>query len=117
MSKRNPELLLDDILQAVTKIQQYTNGLDAESFSLEFMILEATLYNFQVIGEAANQLPEAIKQTAEIDWKKVKGYRNRLIHEYFGTDPFIVFEIIQLYLPQLKTQIQRLLDNYTRDNL
>ena len=50
MSKRNPALLLDDILQAVNKIQQYTNGLDADQFSLEFMILEATLYNFQVIG-------------------------------------------------------------------
>ena len=111
MSKRNSRLLLDDILQAVTKIQQYSNGLDAERFSREFMILEATLYNFQVIGEAANQLPEEIKTgSPEIDWKKIKGYRNRLVHEYFGTDPFIVFEIIQLYLPQLKTQIQNLLD-------
>ena len=102
---------MDDILQAVTKIQQYSNGLDAERFSREFMILEATLYNFQVIGEAANQLSEEIKTgSPEIDWKKIKGYRNRLVHEYFGTDPFIVFEIIQLYLPQLKTQIQNLLD-------
>lgn len=111
MSKRNAELLLDDILQAVIKIQQYSSGLDAERFSCEFMILEATLYNFQVIGEAANQLPEEIKAgSPEIDWKKIKGYRNRLVHEYFGTDPFIVFEIIQLYLPQLKAQIQNLLD-------
>lgn len=111
MSKRNAELLLDDILQAVIKIQQYSSGLDAERFSREFMILEATLYNFQVIGEAASQLPEEIKAgSPQIDWKKIKGYRNRLVHEYFGTDPFIVFEIIQLYLPQLKTQIQSLLD-------
>ena len=102
---------MHDILQAVTKIQQYSNGLDAERFSGEFMILEATLYNFQVIGEAANQLPEEIKTgSPEIDWKKIKGYRNRLVHGYFGADPFIVFEIIQLYLPQLKTQIQNLLD-------
>ena len=55
MSKRNPELLLNDILQAVNKIQQYTIGLDADQFSIEFTILEATFYNFQVIGEAANQ--------------------------------------------------------------
>lgn len=114
MSKRNPKLLLDDILQAVNKIQQYTIGLDAEQFSLEFMILEATLYNFQIIGEAANQLEEKIKTSRqEIDWKKIKGYRNRLVHEYFGTDPFIVFEIIQHYLPQLKIQIQNLLDDYS----
>jgi uncharacterized protein with HEPN domain len=106
MSKRNPELLLNDILQAVIKIQQYTNGLDVESFTREFMIMEATLYNFKVIGEAANQLPEEVKiASPEIDWKKIKGYRNRLVHEYFGTDPFIVFEIIQLYLPQLKSQV------------
>ena len=116
MSKRNPKLLLDDILQAVTKIQQYSNGLDAEHFSSEFMILEATLYNFQVIDEVSNQLPEEIKTNSpEIDWKKVKGYRNRLIHEYFGTDPFIVFEIIQLYLPELKIQIQNLLDDYNHE--
>lgn len=43
MSERNPELLSDDILQAVTKIQQYSNGLDAQNFSIDFMILEATL--------------------------------------------------------------------------
>jgi len=116
MSKRNPELLLDDILQAVNKIQQYTTGLDADRFPLEFMILEATLYNFQVIGEAANQLENEIKTgSPEIDWKKIKGYRNRLIHEYFGTDPFIVFEIIQFYLPQLKIQITNLLNNYSHE--
>jgi len=51
----------------------------------------------------------------EIDWKKIKGYRNRLIHEYFGTDPFIVFEIIQFYLPQLKIQITNLLNNYSHE--
>ena len=111
MSKRNAELLLNDILQAVSKIQQYSNCLDAELFSREFMIFEATLYNFQVIGEAANQLSEETKAASpEIDWKKIKGYRNRLVHEYFGTDPFIVFEIIQSYLPQLKIQIQNILD-------
>lgn len=111
MSKRNAELLLNDILQAVAKIRRYSNGLDAERFSHEFMILEATLYNFQVIGEAANQLPEEVKaESPGIDWKKIKGYRNRLVHEYFGTDPFIVFEIIQFYLPQLEIQIQNLLE-------
>ncbi len=116
MSKRNSELLLDDILQAVNKIQQYTNGLDPDRFSIEFMIVEATLYNFQVIGEAANQLEDEIKTSSPgIDWKKIKGYRNRLIHEYFGTDPFIVFEIIQFYLPQLKIQIQNLLDDYSHE--
>ncbi len=116
MSKRNPALLLDDVLQAIIKIERYSTGLDAEQLAREFMALEATLYNFQVIGEAANQVSEEMKSaTPEVDWKRIKGFRNRLIHEYFGTDPFIVFEIIQLYLPQLKIQIQQLLDNYNHE--
>jgi uncharacterized protein with HEPN domain len=63
------------------------------------------------LGEASFQLPDKVKEDNPlIDWKKIKGFRNRLIHEYFGTDPKIVFSIIQLYLPQLKTQIQTILD-------
>ena len=76
------------------------------------MVLHATLYNFQIIGEASIQLPDTIRnENPEIDWKKIKGFRNRLIHEYFGTDTRIVFEIITTYLPKLKSQIQNILDN------
>jgi len=51
------------------------------------MIIEACLYNIQIIGEAVTQLPDDIKNDSpNIPWALIKGMRNRLIHEYFGTD-------------------------------
>lgn len=116
MSKRSSKLLLKDILTAIIQIEEYTKDINEEDLAQQFMVLHATLYNFQIIGEASIQLPEEVqKENSTIDWKKIKGFRNRLIHEYFGTDPKIVFEIIKKFLPILKLQIQNALDNNNYD--
>ena len=112
MSKRSTKLLLRDILDSIANIEQYTKDFTEDELAQQFMVLHATLYNFQIIGEASSQLPDNIyNENTEINWKKIKGFRNRLIHEYFGTDSRIVFEIITVYLPKLKSQIQNILDN------
>jgi uncharacterized protein with HEPN domain len=65
----------------------YTAKLSFDEFSNNFMVIEACLYNIQIIGEAVNQLPEDVKNDNQhIPWVLIKGMRNKLIHEYFGTD-------------------------------
>ncbi len=61
MSKRDYRLLLEDILEAINKIKTYTNGLSFEQFVDDVKTLDAVIRNFEIIGEAANNIPEAVK--------------------------------------------------------
>jgi uncharacterized protein with HEPN domain len=103
MSERKPSELVEDILKCVEHIQLYTGNLSFEDFSINFMVAEACLYNIQVIGEAVSNLPDDIKKNnPKIPWALIKGMRNRLIHEYFGTDFIVVWNVIKNELPALK---------------
>lgn len=102
MSNRSAELLLEDILDAARKIQRYTNGITFEEFAADEKTVDAVVRNFEVIGEASNRLPQEFKQThADVDWGRIKGFRNRIVHDYFGIDHTIVWNIVQHYLPLL----------------
>ena len=77
------------------------------------MLYEATLWNFGIIGEAVSQTPSDYKLLhPEIEWVKIKDYRNILIHEYFGVNDLIVWDTIKFDLPDLKEKILQLLEAY-----
>jgi uncharacterized protein with HEPN domain len=70
------------------------------------MLIDAVIRNLEIIGEAARNVPEEIKNNYnEIPWKKMIGLRNMLIHEYFGVDESIVWERIKTNLPEVKPNI------------
>ncbi|MFP9100030.1 DUF86 domain-containing protein [Flavobacterium sp. RHBU_24] len=102
MSKRNVTLLLDDMLQSAYKIRKYTQGLDYKSFAEDDKSIDAVIRNFEIIGEAANRIPEDFRlENPEIEWNRIRGFRNRIVHEYFGIDTEIVWAIIESYLHEL----------------
>lgn len=102
MSKRDPLLLIGDMLDSSNKILLYTKGLTVESFIADSKTMDAVARNFEIIGEAASRLPEEFKmQHPSIDWTRIKGLRNRIIHDYFGIDYQIVWQIKEDYLPEL----------------
>lgn len=102
MPERRPSALITDILRAIDHIQQYTNDLTPDQFTKDFMAVEACLYNIQVIGEAVSRLPDDVRiDHPQIPWPLIKGMRNRLIHEYFGTDFLLVWNVIKNELPPL----------------
>jgi uncharacterized protein with HEPN domain len=102
MSKRDNLLLLDDMLQSALKIKQYTEGLDYDSFLMDSKTLDAVVRNFEIIGEAANRIDADFRDShPEIEWKRIRGFRNRIIHEYFGIDYQIVWNIIASYLDEM----------------
>jgi uncharacterized protein with HEPN domain len=73
------------------------------------MAVEACLYNIQVIGEAVSHLPEEVKEKEKsIPWVLIKGMRNRLIHEYFGTDLPLVWNVIKNELPSFESELKRI---------
>ena len=109
MSKRDIILLLDDMLQSAKKIKQYTNGLDFDSFMSDDKTIDAVVRNFEIIGEAANRIDSDFRdQNPEIEWKRIRGFRNRIVHDYFGIDYEIVWNIIESYLDELIEWLEKL---------
>jgi len=106
MSDRSAALLIEDILESAKKIQRYTAGMTFEQFTLDEKTADAVARNFEIIGEAANRLPNDFKEkNSNIDWDRIRGFRNRIVHDYFGIDYSIVWKIIQNYLPELETEL------------
>jgi uncharacterized protein with HEPN domain len=109
MSKREPFLLIEDMLESATKILDYTQNLSFEEFTQDSKTIDAVIRNFEIIGEAANRLPEDFKNKyPDIDWYRIRGFRNRIVHDYFGIDYGIVWEIRESFLPTLITTLKSL---------
>jgi uncharacterized protein with HEPN domain len=102
MSKREPTLLVEDIIESANKILEYTSNLSFQEFTTDSKTIDAVIRNFEIIGEAANRLPEDFKDIhSKIDWHRIRGFRNRIVHDYFGIDYSIVWEIKESFLPNL----------------
>jgi len=101
-NNRNPKLLVEDILESCHKIIDYTKGLTFEEFLSDSKTVDAVIRNFEIIGEAANRLPEEFKEThPEIEWHRIRGFRNRIVHDYLGIDYSIVWQVKEVYLSEL----------------
>ncbi|OIP90890.1 MAG: hypothetical protein AUK24_03695 [Syntrophaceae bacterium CG2_30_49_12] len=113
---RDPRLYLDDILEAITQIREYTALTDYEAFAQDRKTQDAVVRNLEIIGEAAGRLPESIKVGAtDIEWRKIVGLRNILVHEYFGISLPVIWDVVQNKLRPLETACRRLLENDTLD--
>lgn len=96
MSKRDRILLIEDMYEAALKIMRYTNGMNFDSFSNDDKTIDAVVRNFEIIGEAANRIDDDFKlENPELAWNHLRGFRNRIVHEYFGIDYEIVWSIIE----------------------
>jgi len=107
MSERQPKLLVEDIIESAQKILLYTDGMTFDDFIKDHKTIDAVIRNFEIIGEAANRLPAEFKNTHhDIDWKRIKGLRNRIVHDYFGIDYSIVWNIRDNYLSDTITALK-----------
>ena len=101
ISKKD-QLYLDDILESAQAIQGYVENIDLLTFIKDLKTYSATIREFQIIGEAVNNLSDDIKSNyPKTAWQDIKDFRNILIHEYFGIDLELVWNVIQEDLPEL----------------
>jgi len=108
MSRRDAALLIGDMLESAAKIQAYTDGMDFDFFCNDGKTIDAVVRNFEIIGEAAGRLPEEFKDAhPDIDWHRLRGFRNRIVHHYFGIDLGIIWQIKEVYLPELIQQLEQ----------
>jgi len=110
MSKRDLILLLEDMLESALKIKRYTAKHDFESFINDERTIDAVVRNFEIIGEAANRIDPDFRTTnPEIEWNRIRGFRNRIVHDYFGIDYEIVWTIIENDIEELIDQLEILI--------
>lgn len=112
MSVSNLELLRH-IQEETGFILQQTAGKKQEEVFEDAVLSRALIRSLEIIGEASRKLDSSFKEKhPQIEWKKMAGTRDRLIHDYFGVDHDIVWDIIQTKLPALQQQISELLSNH-----
>ncbi len=111
MKNRQYTIYIEDILNAMDKIEKYISGQEYEEFIENTMAVDAVIRNLEIIGEAAKNIPENIRnQYTEIPWRRMVGLKNIVIHDYLGVDLSIVWRIITKNLPETKQLIVKILN-------
>jgi uncharacterized protein with HEPN domain len=109
--KRQFDFYLEDILKSMLRISEYIDGIKIADFKKNYMIVDAVVRNFEIIGEASRNIPSTIqKKHPEIPWKKMYGLRNLISHEYFGIDYEMLWEIASVNLPQNIKDLKRIIE-------
>jgi uncharacterized protein with HEPN domain len=104
--KLGDSIRLQHILEAIHEIETYLVSSDFTEFMNNSMMRFACIKQMEIIGEASNHISEEIKSNfTDIEWAQIVGMRNVFVHEYFGVDTNLVWEIIKNDIPDLKEKI------------
>lgn len=96
------------ILEAIEEIIKYTNGIDLIEFKSNSMIKYATIKQMEIIGEAAKNLTETAQLSyPDVEWRQISGLRNILVHQYFGIDSDLIWQIVRTDIPILKSKLEK----------
>lgn len=104
---------VEDILDAMDKVELLVEGVDYDRFEADFRINFAVVRALEIIGEASKRLPDDLRQRyPAVPWKGMAGMRDRIVHEYDNVDLQIVWDVVKKDIPQIKPQIQQILKDY-----
>lgn len=102
---------LQDILDSIHEIRDFTEGMSFDGFAGDKKTINAVLRSIEVMGEASRKIPEETRQQyPQVPWRKMSGMRDKLIHEYHGVDIDTVWQTLQEDIPPLKDMIQEIIE-------
>ena len=108
---KDDKLYLIHIAECIERIESYVSGVDKEAFMNSSFVQDAVIRNLQIMAESSQRLSDRIKQAQrKVDWYKIVGFRNVLVHDYLGVDMETVWNIIEKEIPALKKAIHAMMD-------
>ena len=109
MSERDWRLFLLDIRESASRVRDYVGSMSREEFLSDSRTVDAVIRNLAIIGEAAKKVPADIRrQYPDVEWKKMAGLRDIVIHDYFGIDEDIIWDVVSVKMPELLQQMETL---------
>jgi len=104
--KKNGKIFLTHILDSINLVEEYLKGKSKLDFLNSKQLQDSVIRRIEIIGEAIKNIPNDIKKNySQIPWKEITGMRDILIHQYFGVDLDLTWQVIEKDLPRLKRQI------------
>lgn len=104
---------IEDILDAMDKAEILLDDVSYKQFDADFRINFAVVRALEIVGEATKRLPMSLRDKyPEIPWRNMAGMRDRIIHGYDSVNLQIVWDVVKTDIPQLKPQIQKILEDY-----
>ncbi len=116
MSDRDWRLFVKDIHESAVRIVEYVGAMSNEEFFHDPKSLDAVMLNLAIIGEAAKKIPVvARRRYPSVEWKKMAGLRDIVVHDYFGIDEDIIWDVVTIRIPELKRQIDIMLSDISKE--
>ena len=107
--KRDIRVYLEDILESIEKIEEYTQAIDREDFLRKSQTQDAVLRRLEIIGEAVKHIPKRVRNNyPDIPWQQIAGMRDILIHEYFGVNLMRAWQVVTKDIFLLKTMVEKI---------
>jgi uncharacterized protein with HEPN domain len=110
MTPRGYADYLRDILDAISKIQEFISGVTLDDFVKNDEKTYAVVLALEMIGEAAKQIPASErKRYSQIPWREIAGMRDKIAHQYFGVNRYLVYQTVENDLPPLESTVKQML--------